>query len=69
MKLSEIKRSMTVALMVNVAASANKQSVKEAELTEDIKNQCEVVGDHLAGKFLQECMEDAAKPGFRRKHS
>ena len=61
MKLSEIKRSMTVALMVNVSASANKQSAKEAELTEDIRKQCEVVGEYLAGKFLQECMEEAEK--------
>jgi len=61
MKLSEIKRSMTVALMVNVSASSNKNSAKVDELTEDIKNQCEVVGEYLGGKFLKECMEEAEK--------
>ena len=61
MKLSEIKKSMTVALMMNVSATSNKNSAKVDELTKDIQNQCEVVGEHLATKFLQECMKDAEK--------
>jgi len=54
MKLSEIKQSMTVALMANVVK-------KESTLTKDIEAQCQVVGDYMAGKFLQECMDEAEK--------
>ncbi len=62
MKLSEIKKSVTVALMTGVAASAKAKSVKESDVfTEDIRHQCQVVGDYLATKFLQECMDEAEK--------
>lgn len=62
MKLSEIKKSMTVALMAGVAATAENESRNESDVfTDDIRMQCQVVGDHLATKFLQECMKDVEK--------
>ena len=65
MKVSEIKKSVTVALMTGVATSAKAKRpslVKESDVfTDDIRMQCQAVGDHLATKFLQECMRDAEK--------
>jgi len=62
MKLSEIKKSVTVALMAGVTGAAKAKSVKESDVfTEDIRRQCQVVGDYLATKFLQECMNEAEK--------
>tara|TARA_Y100001973_G_C5151462_1_gene308361 strand:- start:385 stop:756 length:372 start_codon:yes stop_codon:yes gene_type:complete len=53
MKLSEIKKSMTVALMAGVAATAENESQNESDVfTDDIRMQCQVVGDHLATEVM-----------------
>jgi len=56
MKLSEVKTSLTVALMKTTTMQPGKSLSK---LDEDITNQLNIVTKFLGDKFLNECMEQA----------
>ena len=56
MKLSEIKKSVTVALMTAIASESDEKSLK---LQQDVEKQCQIVGNYLGKKFMLDCMEDA----------
>tara|TARA_R100000742_G_C4235408_1_gene56112 strand:- start:344 stop:607 length:264 start_codon:yes stop_codon:yes gene_type:complete len=56
MKLSEIKKSVTVALMVSIATEDEEKSQK---LLQDVEKQCQIVGLHLGRKLMMELMGDA----------
>ena len=56
MKLSEVKTSLTVALMKTTTMKPGKSLSK---LDEDITNQLNIVTKFLGEKFLNECMEQA----------
>lgn len=51
MKLSEVKTSLTVALMKSVSNKNFK--------TNDIEKQLSIVGDYYANKFLKSCQKEA----------
>jgi len=68
MKLSEIKKSVTVALMTGVANAASKPKTpkqkyervkRQVMRNKDITLQCKVIGEYYADKFLKDCMKDA----------
>tara|TARA_R100000152_G_C6696326_1_gene126765 strand:+ start:540 stop:821 length:282 start_codon:yes stop_codon:yes gene_type:complete len=62
MKLSEVKTSMTVALMKSVQLSSEKDSKSIqalAEIEQDITKQLNVVSKFLGNEFLEKCMTDA----------
>ena len=56
MKLSEVKTSLTVALMKSTTMQPGKSLSK---LDENITNQLNIVTKFLGEKFLNECMEQA----------
>ena len=56
MKLSEVKTSLTVALMKSTTMQPSKSLLK---LDKDITNQLNIVTKFLGEKFLNECMEQA----------
>ena len=56
MKLSEVKTSLTVALMKATTMQPGKSLSK---LDKDITNQLNIVTKFLGDKFLNECMEQA----------
>ena len=56
MKLSEVKTSLTVALMKTTTMQPGKSLSK---LDQDITNQLNIVTKFLGDKFLNECMEQA----------
>jgi len=53
-KLSEVKTSMTVALMKSVHLSKTL-----SQMDQDITKQLNIVSKYLGNKFLEECMSDA----------
>ena len=67
MKLSEIKKSVTVALMTAIASESDKprremtgfNSWLTCNLTQDIEKQCQIVGTYLGERFMLDCMKDA----------
>ena len=62
MKLSEVKTSMTVALIKSVHLS-NQEDPKSAktlsQMDQDITKQLNIVSKYLGNKFFKECMSDA----------
>ena len=56
MKLSEVKISLTVALMKTTTMQPGKSL---SQLDKDITNQLNIVTKFLGEKFLNECMEQA----------
>ena len=56
MKLSEVKTSLTVALMKSTTMQPSKSLLK---LDKDITNQLNIVTKFLGDKFLNECLEQA----------
>ena len=58
MKLSEIKKSVTVALMTSIAAQSEDKSTS---LLQEVDKQCQVVGKYLGDKFMKDCMREAEK--------
>ena len=56
MKLSDVKISLTVALMKATTMQPGKSL---SQLDEDITNQLNIVTKFLGDKFLNECMEQA----------
>ena len=56
MKLSEVKTSLTVALM---KSTTMQPSESLSQLDKDITNQLNIVTKFLGDKFLNECMEQA----------
>ena len=56
MKLSEVKTSLTVALMKSTTMQPGKSL---SQLDKDITNQLNIVTKFLGDKFLNECMEQA----------
>ncbi len=54
MKLSEIKQSVTVALMTSIASESEEKS---SALLQEVSKQCDVVGRY--GQFMKECMAEA----------
>jgi len=59
MKLSQVKTSMTVALMKSVQLKQSGDEKAFAKMDKDITKQLNVVSKFLGNKFLQECMTDA----------
>jgi len=59
MKLSQVKTSMTVALMKSVQLQQSGDEKAFARMDKDITKQLNVVSKFLGNKFLQECMTDA----------
>ena len=56
MKLSEVKTSLTVALMKSTTMKPGKSLSK---LDKDITNQLNIVTKFLGNKFLNECIKEA----------
>jgi hypothetical protein len=56
MKLSEIKQSVTVALMTSIASESEEKS---SALLQEVSKQCDVVGKYLGEQFMKECMAEA----------
>jgi len=59
MKLSQVKTSMTVALMKSVQLQQSGDEKAFTKMDKDITKQLNVVSKFLGNKFLQECMTDA----------
>ena len=56
MTIEEIRTSVTMALCKSVITEDNSFIMN---IEEDVKKQCDVVGEHLGHKFLFICLKDA----------
>ena len=56
MKLSEVKKSIVVALMKSVTTKNEKKTI---DVSKDVERQIEIVGRFLENKFLLECLTTA----------
>ena len=56
MKLSEVKKSIVVALMKSVTTKNEKKAIN---VSKDVERQIEIVGKFLENKFLLECLTNA----------
>ena len=56
MKLSEVKKSIVVALMKSVTTKNEKKAIN---VSKDVERQVEIVGKFLENKFLIECLTTA----------
>ena len=56
MTIEEIRTSVTMALCKSVITEDNSFIMN---IEEDVKKQCDVVGEHLGHKFLFVCLKDA----------
>ena len=56
MTIEEIRTSVTMALCKSIIAEDNSFLMS---IEDDVKKQCDVVGEHLGNKFLFSCMKDA----------
>jgi hypothetical protein len=56
MTIEEIRTSVTMALCKSITTE-DQQSIMKIE--DDVKKQCDIIGEHLGNKFLFVCMRDA----------
>ena len=56
MTIEEIRTSVTMALCKSIITEDNSFLMS---IGDDVKKQCDVVGEHLGNKFLFSCMKDA----------
>jgi len=56
MKLSEVKKSIVVALMKSVTTKNEKKAIN---VSKDVERQIEIVGKFFENKFLLECLTNA----------
>ena len=59
MKLTEVKTSMTVALMKSVQLQQSGNEKAFSQIDKDITKQLNIVSKFLGNKFLKECMKTA----------
>ena len=59
MKLTEVKTSMTVALMKSVQLQQSGNETAFSQIDKDITKQLNIVSKFLGNKFLEECMKAA----------
>tara|TARA_B100001093_G_scaffold319510_1_gene304824 strand:+ start:438 stop:755 length:318 start_codon:yes stop_codon:yes gene_type:complete len=56
MTIEEIRTSVTMALCKS-CTTEDKHTIMKIE--DDVKKQCDIIGEHLGNKFLFVCMRDA----------
>ena len=56
MTIEEIRTSVTMALCKSITIE-DQHSIMKIE--DDVKKQCDIIGEHLGNKFLFVCMRDA----------